>query len=172
MIFSSTLECLRQHPAVSDGLNDLAIADFLLLQRNQDPGYHACSPTSTVCRRRTRPPGPAPANNRRRYWTMPVDPPLLLTPVRRLLSIASAKYCGSVPAIASEPRHTGIFMSGGLDSTSMGSLRVPASSREHSSGSRSLCALTKDDLGGPSRKAVRRIRRPGARPTHPVLQLG
>src|SRR5208283_2605748 len=37
VIFSNTLERIRRHPAVSDRLNDLAIADFLLLQVNQDP---------------------------------------------------------------------------------------------------------------------------------------
>jgi asparagine synthase (glutamine-hydrolysing) len=35
-IFSNTLNCVRQHPAVSDKLNDLAIADFLLFGINQD----------------------------------------------------------------------------------------------------------------------------------------
>lgn len=37
IIFSNTLNCLRQHPVVSDHLNDLAIADFLLFDSNQDP---------------------------------------------------------------------------------------------------------------------------------------
>ena len=36
LIFSNTLDCIRQHPAVSDRLNDLAIADFLLFDLNQD----------------------------------------------------------------------------------------------------------------------------------------
>ena len=37
VIFSNTLDCIRHHPAVSDKLNDLAIADFLLFDLNQDP---------------------------------------------------------------------------------------------------------------------------------------
>ena len=36
-IFSNTLDCLRLHPAISDRLNDLAIADFLLFGMNYDP---------------------------------------------------------------------------------------------------------------------------------------
>src|SRR5206468_7575968 len=36
VIVSNTLDCIRQHPAVSDKLNDLAIADFLLFDLNQD----------------------------------------------------------------------------------------------------------------------------------------
>ncbi len=37
VVFSNTLECVRQHPLVSDRLNDLAIADFLLFDMHQDP---------------------------------------------------------------------------------------------------------------------------------------
>src|SRR5262245_34201523 len=37
VIFSNTLDCIRQHPEVSDKFNDLAIADFLLFELNQDP---------------------------------------------------------------------------------------------------------------------------------------
>src|SRR6185369_13725568 len=37
VIFSNTLDCIRRHPAVSCRLNDLAIADFLLFDANQDP---------------------------------------------------------------------------------------------------------------------------------------
>lgn len=36
-IFSNTLDCLRLHPAISDRLNDTAIADFLLFGMNYDP---------------------------------------------------------------------------------------------------------------------------------------
>lgn len=36
-VFSNTLNCLRLHPEVSSGLNDLAIGDFLLFGSNQDP---------------------------------------------------------------------------------------------------------------------------------------
>ena len=40
-IFSNTLDCVRQHPAVSDRINDLAIADFLVYDMSQDPGATA-----------------------------------------------------------------------------------------------------------------------------------
>jgi asparagine synthase (glutamine-hydrolysing) len=36
-LFGNTLDCLRMHPSVSSDFNDLAIADFLLLDSNQDP---------------------------------------------------------------------------------------------------------------------------------------
>ena len=38
LVFSNTLDCIRQHPAVSGRLNDLAIADFLLFDMIQEPG--------------------------------------------------------------------------------------------------------------------------------------
>src|SRR5881396_678940 len=37
VIFSNTLDCIRRHPAISDKLNDPAIADFLLFDLNQNP---------------------------------------------------------------------------------------------------------------------------------------
>jgi asparagine synthase (glutamine-hydrolysing) len=36
LVFSNTLNCVREHPGVSDELNDRAIADFLLFGMNQD----------------------------------------------------------------------------------------------------------------------------------------
>jgi asparagine synthase (glutamine-hydrolysing) len=36
VIFSNTLDCVRRHGLVSDRLNNLAIADFLLFGHNQD----------------------------------------------------------------------------------------------------------------------------------------
>src|SRR3990172_1885650 len=41
LVFSNTLNCMRRHPAVSDTLDDLAIADFLLFETFQDPGATA-----------------------------------------------------------------------------------------------------------------------------------
>jgi len=37
LVFSNTLNCVRLHPAVSDTLNDLSIADHLLFEFIQDP---------------------------------------------------------------------------------------------------------------------------------------
>src|ERR1019366_8794264 len=36
LIFGNTLDCVRTHPSVSNRLNDLAIADFLLFEMNED----------------------------------------------------------------------------------------------------------------------------------------
>src|SRR5206468_123742 len=37
VVFSNTLDCIRQYSAASEKLNDLAIADFLLFGLNQNP---------------------------------------------------------------------------------------------------------------------------------------
>lgn len=37
LLLSNTLNCIRFHPGVSDKLNETAIGDFLILDRNQDP---------------------------------------------------------------------------------------------------------------------------------------
>ena len=36
LVFSNTLNCLRMHPAISDQLNEQAVADFLLFGSNRD----------------------------------------------------------------------------------------------------------------------------------------
>jgi hypothetical protein len=47
VIFSNTLDCIRQHPRISDKLNDLAIADFVLFGFNQDS---ATTPSADIQR--------------------------------------------------------------------------------------------------------------------------
>jgi asparagine synthase (glutamine-hydrolysing) len=68
--FSNTLNCLRLHPAVSDELNELAVADFLLFELNQDPT------TTTFADVQRLPPAHTLTVSQggaqiRRYWTLP-----------------------------------------------------------------------------------------------------
>ena len=91
LIFSSSLDCIRQHPAVSDRLNDLAIADFLLFDLNQDLA------TTSFADIQRLPPAhaaiwSAAGTQLRRYWTLPIDEPALLPQIRRL--------CGPLPRVA------------------------------------------------------------------------
>lgn len=72
LIFSNTLNCLRIHPDVSDRLNDLAIADFLLFGCNQELDTTALADIQRL------PPAyflTFSAENllTKRYWTLPVD---------------------------------------------------------------------------------------------------
>lgn len=122
LIFSSSLDCMRQHPGVSDRLNDLAIADFLLFDVNQDlattsfadiqrlpPGHLATwsgSKTSGV------------ETQVRRYWTFPIDEPVYFRQdndyvdrFRELLDQAVDDRLRT--------RKLGVFMSGGIDSPAL-----------------------------------------------------
>jgi asparagine synthase (glutamine-hydrolysing) len=117
VIFSNTLDCIRQHPAVSDKLNDLAIADFLLFGLNQDPFTTAFADIQRLPAAHT-----ATWSNEevqiRRYWTLPIDQPLRLPRpedytgrFRELLQVAVRDRLRT--------DRIAIFMSGGLDSSAM-----------------------------------------------------
>lgn len=75
LVFSNTLDCIRQHPYISDKLNDLAIADFLLFEVNQDPTTTSFADISRIppAHRATWSEDHAQIN---RYWTLPVDEPV------------------------------------------------------------------------------------------------
>jgi asparagine synthase (glutamine-hydrolysing) len=111
---SNTLNCLRQHPRVSDELNELAIADFLLfdiireqratsfadIQRLPPAHILVCGQEGVFVRR---------------YWTLPVSEPLrhsrqsdCVEHFRQLLDRAVADRVGA--------DSIGVLMSGGLDS--------------------------------------------------------
>jgi asparagine synthase (glutamine-hydrolysing) len=71
-LFSNVLDCVRQHPDVGDGLNEAAIADFLLFGLNCD------NATTTFRDIRRLPPAHSLTVDARglqikRYWTAPTD---------------------------------------------------------------------------------------------------
>ncbi len=116
LIFSSSLDCIRQHPAVSDRLNDLAIADFLLFDLNQD-----LATTSFADIQRLPPAHSAQWSAEvqlRRYWILPIDQPLYFRKsedyvdrFRELLDEAVSNRLRT--------SKIGVMMSGGLDSPTL-----------------------------------------------------
>jgi asparagine synthase (glutamine-hydrolysing) len=138
LIFSNTLDCIRQHPAVSGDLNDLAIADFLLFDTIREPGATSFSdvqrllPAHTLTVRKD-------GVQVRCYWTLPVSEPIYqkrqsdcVEQFRELLdaAVADRLRCNSA----------GILMSGGLDSST-----VAASAQRsfaHNGLATSVCAYT------------------------------
>src|SRR5439155_22508868 len=75
LVFSNTLDCVRLHPKVSDKLNDLAIADFLLFGLNLERD------TTSFSDVRRLPPSHTGvwAVDRcavQRYWALPVEDPI------------------------------------------------------------------------------------------------
>ena len=120
IVFSNSLDCVRAHPGVSRELNDSAIADFLLFGANQSfdttsfrdirrlAPAHALSwsPTASSCRR---------------YWTLPVDEPL----VGKRASEYTDRFLELLRASVSDrlrTRRVGVLMSGGLDSTTLAAI--------------------------------------------------
>lgn len=134
VVFGNTLDCIRQHPAVSDTLNDLAIADFLLFDMSQDPAATAFADVQRL------PPAHALTCEQgnvsvRRYWTLSVTTPIhyrrdgeYIEHFRDLLDTAVADRLRTDSA--------GVLMSGGLDSPI-----VAASARRVLSGNGSGCGL-------------------------------
>jgi asparagine synthase (glutamine-hydrolysing) len=117
LIFSNTLDCIRQHPAVSQRLNDLAIADFLVFDMHQDPEATSFADINRL------PPAHTLTCSRekisvRRYWELSVTTPVhysrdaeYVERFRELLDAAVADRLRSESA--------GVMMSGGLDSSTV-----------------------------------------------------
>jgi asparagine synthase (glutamine-hydrolysing) len=117
IVFSNTLNCIRRHPGISNRLNDLAIADFLLFEMNHDPSTTSFAdirqlpPAHTLmCQRET--------SSSRRYWELPIAAPIhfsrdeeYVERFRELLDAAVADRLRGSSA--------GVIMSGGLDSTAV-----------------------------------------------------
>ena len=117
VIFSNTLDCIRHHPAVSDKLNDLAIADFLLFDLNQDPATTSFADVQRV------PPAHHVTWSSRglrmsRYWTLPIDEPIYL---KRADDYTRGFKDLLDTAVRDRLRtnNIAIFMSGGLDSPTL-----------------------------------------------------
>lgn len=117
LVFSNTLNCVRQHPAVSDTLNDLSIADHLLFEFIQDPTATAFADIQRL----------APAQylvwsasgiHLKTYWTLPDAGGVRYRPAgdyvehfQELLNAAVSDRLRS--------NRVAVEMSGGLDSTAV-----------------------------------------------------
>jgi asparagine synthase (glutamine-hydrolysing) len=117
LVFSNTLDCVRQHPTVSSGLNDRAIADFLLTNLNHDPGTTAFADIQRI------PPAhralwSAAGGRTERYWSLPID-----EPVRFKKAADYTERFRELVETAVRDRLRGhqaaVLMSGGMDSTTL-----------------------------------------------------
>lgn len=114
LVFSNTMDCLRRHPGVSARINELAIADFLLFDNNQDLSSSAFADILRL------PPAHAlecqdGVASTRRYWRLPEvaevnyrRPEDCLDRFRQVMDAAVSDRLRSDSA--------GILLSGGLDS--------------------------------------------------------
>jgi asparagine synthase (glutamine-hydrolysing) len=145
VVFSNTLDCIRQHPAVSNKLNDQAIADFLLFELNQD-----AATTSFADIQRLKPAHRAVWSldglRISRFWTMPVDEPVFykrseeyVERFKELLGVAIADRIRT--------NRVGVFLSGGLDSTTIAATSRDVLRDRH--GSPDILAITQTDADLP-----------------------
>ena len=117
VIFSNTLDCVRMHPSVSDRLNDTAIADFLLFNLNQEKA------TTTFADIQRLPPAHCATwsgNGLRlqRYWTLPIDEPIYYRRHEEYVD-RFRELLGKAVSDRIRTNRVGVFMSGGLDSTTL-----------------------------------------------------
>jgi asparagine synthase (glutamine-hydrolysing) len=117
IVFSNTLACVRMHPAVGDGLNEIAVGDFLLFGLNCDPA------TTTFAHIRRLVAGHTleheqGAQRTRRYWTAPIDGRIRYRRsrdyVEHFKDLLTTAVADRLPA-----HRVDVWMSGGLDSTSI-----------------------------------------------------
>jgi asparagine synthase (glutamine-hydrolysing) len=134
-LFSNTLDCLRQHPDVSDELNDAAIGDFLLFGLNCDvatttfrdirrlPAAHAMTISSDGLRIQ-------------RYWSAPTAGRIRY---KRAEDYVEHFQILLQAAVADRTRvdRAGILLSGGLDSAT-----IATTARELAGGTLDLRAYT------------------------------
>ena len=129
VVFSNTLNCVREHPAVSDERNDLAIADFLIFGINQDetttayagirrlPPAHRLSWSGGMLRVD-------------RYWDLPADGHLRYRNAGDYVEHFTEHLNAAVRDRLRSDR-IGVLMSGGLDSTSVAVTAKALLSKQH-----------------------------------------
>ena len=116
-IFSNTLNCLRQHPAVTSELNDLAVADYLLFWSNMDPETTTFAdirrlPAAHTLRRS------ACGLTTRQYWEFPAEDRVEAEPVEGWVESFRSVLKTAVDDRLRTPQ-VAVVMSGGLDSTTV-----------------------------------------------------
>jgi asparagine synthase (glutamine-hydrolysing) len=148
VVFSNTLDCIRQHPAVSNKLNDQAIADFLLFEMNQD------SATTSFGDIQRLPPAHRATWSRNglsmnRYWTMPIDEPIFYKRPEEYVDRFKELLREAV-GDRLRTNSVGVFMSGGLDSTTLAATARDVLRNRH--GSSIVSAMTQTDADLPDER--------------------
>jgi asparagine synthase (glutamine-hydrolysing) len=141
LLFSNTLDCIRQHPLVSDKLNDLTVGDFLLFGFNQDS---ASTFFSDIHRLPAAHCGiwSADSFTLRRYWAMPIEEPIFYDRPGDYIDQFDDLLRKSV-ADRLRTNQVWVFMSGGIDSPTLAASGRELLERQYASFD--LRALTKTD---------------------------
>ena len=117
LIFSSSANCLKIHPAISNNLDDYTIGDFLLFEMNLEPSRSAFADVKRL----------PPAHkltvlnaglNIRRYWSLPIEEEIRY---RRHGEYVDHFRAVMLKAVADRLRidRAAVPLSGGMDSTTV-----------------------------------------------------
>jgi asparagine synthase (glutamine-hydrolysing) len=116
-VFSNTFDCVRLHPAVSCELNDLAIADFLMFGRNQEPDTTSFRDISKIPAAHTLT-ITADKTECSRYWQLPLDGYIRYKKSRDYVEHFLEHFTHAVSDRLRTDK-IGVWMSGGMDSSSV-----------------------------------------------------
>ncbi len=117
-VFSNTLDCVRAHPAVSDELDDAAIADFLVIGEYIDSEATAFRTIRRLPEAHTLTVSPAQGLSTRQYWSPAENERIRY----RRTGDYVEHFSALMEAAVADRLRTGrveVSMSGGLDSTSL-----------------------------------------------------
>jgi asparagine synthase (glutamine-hydrolysing) len=122
LVLSNTLNCVRLHPAVSSELNELAIADFLLFGYNQEVDTTIFADIRQLAPAHTLTVSDG-ALRARRFWTLPIEETLVYKEPDEYVAHFRELFDRAVGDRLRTDRLS-LFMSGGLDSTSVAASAV------------------------------------------------
>jgi len=127
LVFSNTLNCIRQHPGVSNELNEAAIGDFLLFGLNYD------NATTSFRDIQRLPPAHSltfSANGLKikRFWTLPTDGRIRYEKPEEYVEHFQTLFESAVADRLRTDR-VGILLSGGLDSSSVAAVAKAVSAK-------------------------------------------
>lgn len=118
LAFSNTLNCLRLHPDISNDLNELAIADFLLFDTNQDLETTTFKDIQRLQAAHTLSVTPNGKVQKRRYWAFQLPQQIRLHSEAEYLE-GFHHYLDLAVRDRTPPDKVAVMLSGGLDSSAI-----------------------------------------------------
>ncbi len=118
LVFSNTPECIREYPAVSDELNDQAIADFLIHNFNQNPATTSFKDIQRLLPAHYAIWSAHVKSHSTRYWTLPVDEPVYFKRAEEYTD-RFTELLDTAVADRLRTNRVAILMSGGMDSSTL-----------------------------------------------------
>ena len=127
-LISNTLNCLRQHPQVSNRLNEAAIGDFLLFDTNYNLETTVFSDIQRLPAAHTLAISPASGLQTQRYWTLTAPEQIRYRQPQEYLDRFQDEI-GTAVGDRLRSQRVASFLSGGLDSTTIAATALSVAAR-------------------------------------------